>query len=237
MNRTTLHYRLARRCLMLLGLWIVGTVLGVGFRGLVNPATTAFIQERRVDLMQDGDKPDVGYRWTPYAQIAPVMRLAVITAEDQQFPYHHGFDWEAMGAAFEHNAKHKRVRGGSTISQQTAKNLWLWSGRSYMRKALEAWFTVLIETEWSKRRILEMYLNVAQMDDAVFGVGVASRQLFGVTPAQLTRQQAALLAASLPAPDIYDVTDPSAHLQKRSAWILDQMDGLGGTDYLSDIEH
>jgi len=161
----------------------------------------------------------------------------VVTAEDQKFPYHHGFDWDAMGAPFEHNARSRHVSGGSTISQQTAKNLCLWSGRSYVRKALEAWFTVLIETEWSKRRILEMYLNVAQMDDAVFGVGVASRRLFGVPPSALNPQQAALLAASLPAPDIYDVTDPSARLQKRAYWIEDQMDGLGGIDYLSDIEH
>jgi len=236
MNRATLRYRLTRRCLVLLLLWVIGTAVGVGFRGLVNPATTAFMQERRVDLMEQGRKPDLGYRWTPYAQIAPVMRLAVVTAEDQNFPTHHGFDWDAMGAAFEHNTRHKRVRGGSTISQQTAKNLWLWPGRSYARKALEAWFTVLIETEWSKRRILEMYLNVAQMDDAVFGVGVASRRLFGVAPAQLNRQQAALLAASLPAPDIYDVNDPSARLQKRAYWIEDQMEDLGGTDYLSDID-
>jgi monofunctional biosynthetic peptidoglycan transglycosylase len=237
MNTDSLRYRLTKRCLVLLALWVSGTVLGVAFRGVVNPSTTAFMQERHADLMEQGEPSDIGYHWTPYEQIAPVMRLAVVTAEDQQFPYHHGFDWDAMGAAFEHNAKSKRVRGGSTISQQTAKNLWLWSGRSYARKALEAWFTVLIETEWSKRRILEMYLNVAQMDDAVFGVGVASRQLFGTTPARLTRQQAALLAASLPAPDVYDVNDPSKRLQKRTAWILDQMDGLGGTDYLSDIEH
>ena len=229
--------RLGRRCLALLWLWVLGSVAGVAFRGVVDPATTAFMQQRRVDLMQKKQKPDIGYRWTPYAQIAPVMRLAVVTAEDQSFPYHHGFDWDAMGAAFQHNAKSRRVRGGSTISQQTAKNLWLWSGRSYVRKALEAWFTTLIEVEWSKRRILEMYLNVAQLDDAVFGVGVASQRLFGVTPAELTSQQAALLAASLPAPDVYDVTDPSAHLQKRAYWIEDQMDGLGGTAYLSDIEN
>ena len=236
MNGGSLHRRLARRCLILLALWIAGTALGVGFRGLVDPATTAFMQQRRVDLMRDGEKPDIGYRWTPYQQIAPVMRLAVVTAEDQNFPYHHGFDWDAMGAAFEHNAKSRRVHGGSTISQQTAKNLWLWSGRSYVRKALEAWFTVLIEAEWPKRRILEMYLNVAQLDDKVFGVGEAARRLFDTVPANLTRPQAALLAASLPAPDVYDVNDPSTRLQRRAYWIEDQMDGLGGTDYLSEME-
>jgi len=237
MNRTSLRYRLGKRCLVLLALWVVGTALGVGFRGFVNPATTAFMQERRVDLMEHKRPPDIGYRWTPYAQIAPLMRLAVVTAEDQQFPYHHGFDWDSIWAAWRRDQRNGgRLRGGSTISQQTAKNLWLWPGRSYARKALEAWFTVLIETEWSKRRILEMYLNVAQLDDAVFGVGVASRRLFGVAPSALNRQQAALLAASLPAPDIYDVNDPSARLQKRAYWIEDQMEGLGGADYLSDME-
>ena len=237
MRRDALPYRLGRRCLLLLWLWVLGTAAGVAFRGVVDPTTTAFMQERRGDLMQRKQKPDLGYSWTPYEQIAPLMRLAVVTAEDQQFPYHHGFDWDAMGAAFEHNSKSQRVRGGSTISQQTAKNLWLWPGHSYARKALEAWFTLLIEAEWSKRRILEMYLNVAQLDDAVFGVGAASRRLFGVAPSALNREQAALLAASLPAPDVYDVTDPSAHLQKRAYWIEDQMEGLGGTDYLSDMEH
>ena len=228
--------RLERRCLVLVWLWSLATVCGVAFRGVVDPATTAFMQERRVELMQKGHKPDLGYLWTPYAEIAPDMRLAVVTAEDQSFPYHNGFDWDAMGAAFQHNTASRRVRGGSTISQQTAKNLWLWSGRSYLRKGLEAWFTLLIEAEWPKRRILEMYLNVAQLDDAVFGVGAASRRLFGVTPAELDREQAALLAASLPAPDRYDVDDPSEHLQRREDWILDQMEGLGGPAYLYVID-
>jgi monofunctional biosynthetic peptidoglycan transglycosylase len=195
------------------------------------------MQERHLDLLSKHRPADIDYRWTAYEDIAPDMRLAVVTAEDQTFPTHHGFNWDAMGEALQHNALHRKVRGGSTISQQTAKNLWLWPGRSYGRKLVEAWFTVLIEAEWPKRRILEMYLNVAQLDDASFGVGAASRSLFGVTPGRLDRRQAALLAASLPAPDIYDVTDPSAHLQRRQDWILDQMEGLGGTDYLSDVDN
>jgi len=232
----SLQARLARRCLVIFWLWSLATVCGVAFRGVVDPATTAFMRATQLDLQAHSKKALVQYQWVDYANIAPDMRLAVVTAEDQEFPTHHGFNWDAIGAAIEHNARSKRVRGGSTISQQTAKNLWLWSGRSYWRKGLEAWFTVLIEAEWPKRRILEMYLNVAQLDDAVYGVGAASRRLFATTPARLSRQQAALLAASLPAPDRYDVNDPSTHLQWKAAWILDQMDGLGGTAYLSAVD-
>jgi monofunctional biosynthetic peptidoglycan transglycosylase len=235
-NPESLRARFMRRCLVLAWLWILATATGVAFRGVVDPSTTAFMQERHLDLLSKHQPADIDYRWTDYADISPDMRLAVVTAEDQTFPTHHGFNWDAMGAALEHNAQHHKVRGGSTISQQTAKNLWLWPGRSYARKLVEAWFTVLIETEWPKRRILEMYLNVAQLDDATFGVGAGARTLFGVTPALLSREQAALLAASLPAPDVYDVNDPSARLQRRKAWILDQMDGLGGPDYLSDVD-
>ena len=228
--------RLFRRGLVIFWLWFLATACGVAFRGVVNPTTTAFMRATQMDLQVHGRKATVQYQWTDYADIAPDMRLAVVTAEDQDFPNHHGFDWDAMGTAFEHNSRSRHIRGGSTISQQTAKNLWLWSGRSYWRKGLEAWFTLLMEAEWPKRRILEMYLNVAQMDDAVFGVGAASRRLFATTPAQLTLRQAALLAASLPAPDRYDVNEPSTHLDWKADWILDQMEGLGGTTYLSDID-
>ena len=228
--------RLLRRGLVIMWLWSLATACGVAFRGVVDPTTSAFMRATQLDLQAHGRKAVIQYRWTDYADIAPYMRLAVVTAEDQDFPDHHGFDWVAMGAAFQHNARSRRVRGGSTISQQTAKNLWLWSGRSYWRKALEAWFTALMETEWPKRRILETYLNVAQFDDAVFGVGAASRRLFGTSPAELTPEQAALLAAALPAPDRYDVNDPSTHLQWKADWILDQMQGLGGPSYLSGVD-
>lgn len=232
----SLRSRLIRRCLAIFWVWSLATACGVAFRGVVNPPTTAFMRATQLELQAHGKKGLIQYRWTDYADIAPDMRLAVVTAEDQDFPNHHGFNWGAMGAAFEHNSRSRHIRGGSTISQQTAKNLWLWSGRSYWRKGLEAWFTLLMEAEWPKRRILEMYLNVAQLDDAVFGVGAASKRLFDTTPARLTRRQAALLAASLPAPDRYDVNDPSTHLDWKANWILDQMDGLGGPSYLSAVD-
>ncbi|HEX7965631.1 MAG TPA: monofunctional biosynthetic peptidoglycan transglycosylase [Gammaproteobacteria bacterium] len=226
--------RLWRRALVLAWLWFLATACGVAFRGVVDPATSAFMQQKQVELLAKKSRARVQYQWTPYSAIAPDMPLAVVTAEDQQFPFHDGFDWDAIGAAFEHNAKSRHVRGASTISQQTAKNLWLWPGRSYTRKAVEAWFTVMMELEWPKRRILEVYLNVAQLDDYTFGVGAASRRLYGVTPAALSREQAALLAASLPAPDRFDVNDPSARLQRREDWILEQMQELG-SGYLASL--
>lgn len=229
--------RLAWRCFILGWLWFLATVVGVAFRGVVDPQTSAFMQEKALELKDHGVRGSyLKHQWTPYASISPWMRLAVVAAEDQNFPTHHGFDWDAMGAAIEHNAVSRHVRGASTISQQTAKNLWLWPGRSYSRKLVEAWLTVLMEAEWPKRRILEIYLNVAQLDDYTFGVGAASRQAFGVTPAAITPGQAALLAAALPAPDRFDVMDPSAYLQRRQAWILDQMSGLGGPSYLDGID-
>lgn len=223
------------RCLQLAWLWTLATVVGVAFRGAVNPPVSAFMQEKRLEFEMRGvRRPYISYRWTDYADIAPSMRLAVVAAEDQNFPEHHGFDWDAMSAAFEHNAKSRRVRGGSTISQQTAKNLWLWPGRSYGRKLVEAWFTLLMETVWPKQRILETYLNVAQFDDNNFGVGAAAAAGFDRAPSALTAEQAALLAATLPSPDRFDVELPSAYLQRRQAWILEQMAELG-PDYLSDL--
>lgn len=224
------------RLLTIVWLSLLATVVGVAFRGVVNPATTAFMQQRLLYLRSHGEpRARIDYQWVDYAAMAPAMHLAVVASEDQTFPYNHGFDIEAIALALHHNRVSRRIRGASTITQQTAKNLYLWSGREYFRKALEAYFTVLIDTEWPKERTLEMYLNTAQFDSNVFGVGAAARHLFGNTPAQLTSEQAALLAAALPSPDRSDVTDPSAYLQRRQAWIMDQMQQLG-SDYLAGIE-
>ncbi|MGA9852415.1 MAG: monofunctional biosynthetic peptidoglycan transglycosylase [Gammaproteobacteria bacterium] len=227
--------RLGWRILTILWLSLLATIVGIGFRGVVNPSTTAFMQQRLLYLQAHGEPhARLDYLWVDYPDMAPAMHLAVVASEDQTFPYNHGFDLEAIDKALHHNHVSRRIRGASTITQQTAKNLYLWAGRSYFRKALEAYFTVLLDTEWSKQRILEMYLNTAQFDSNVFGVGEASRHLFNKTPAQLTPGDAALLAAALPAPDRSNVSDPSAYLQRRQAWILDQMQQLG-SDYLNGI--
>ncbi len=229
-------WRLGWRLLTIAWLSFLGTLVGVGFRGVVAPSTTAFMQQRLLYLHAHGVlHAHIDYHWVDYGAIAPAMRLAVVASEDQTFPSNDGFDWLAIEEALQHNHMSRYIRGASTITQQTAKNLYLWSGRSYFRKLVEAYFTVLLDTAWPKQRILEMYLNTAQFDSNVFGVGAAARRLFNISPAQLDPDEAALLAAALPSPDRSDVVDPSGYLLRRQAWILDQMQQLG-SDYLQGIE-
>ena len=170
--------------------------------------------------------------WVDIADMAPDMPLAVIAAEDQRFAQHWGFDTDQIIAAVEQHLEGGRLRGASTISQQVARNLFLWQGRSFLRKGLEVWFTGLIEALWSKRRILEMYLNFAETGERMFGVGMASRVYFNRDVADLSRQQAALIAAVLPNPVVYRVDAPSAYVSERQQWILRQMRNLGGTPYV-----
>ena len=176
------------------------------------------------------------YRWTDWDQIAPYAALAVIAAEDQQFLDHHGFDVEAIRVALGDVGRGERLRGASTISQQTVKNLFLWPGRSVVRKALEAWLTVLIELSWSKRRILEVYLNVAEFGVGVFGITAASERFFGKRPADLGADEAARLAAVLPNPAVLHVERPSTYVQARQSWIRAQMAQLGGVALIKTLE-
>lgn len=195
----------------------------------VNPPVTAYMLRVHLQTEQaEGEQgPTIYYRWVDLDDIAPCMPLAAVAAEDQTFPDHHGFVWSAIGDALVDNAQGGTVRGASTISQQTAKNLFLWPAKSYVRKGIEAYLTVWLELLWSKRRILEVYLNVAQFDDHVFGVGAAAQRLFGTSAANLSDGQCAALAAVLPAPDQYSAVSPGPFVQKRKAWILRQMGHLG----------
>ncbi|HEY0179988.1 MAG TPA: monofunctional biosynthetic peptidoglycan transglycosylase, partial [Dokdonella sp.] len=172
------------------------------------------------------------YRWTSWQRVAPTLPIALVAAEDQKFPFHHGFDLDAIQSALADADDGERLRGASTISQQVAKNLFLWNGRSFVRKGLEAYFTVLIEALWPKRRILEVYLNVAEFGDGVFGAAAASERFFGTAPAQLDAHRAALLAAVLPNPRRLRVDRPSAYVLRRAAWIERQAAQLGGPAYL-----
>jgi monofunctional biosynthetic peptidoglycan transglycosylase len=174
----------------------------------------------------------VRYDWTSYTAISPHVALAVIAGEDQRFPDHQGFDFVEIQDALEDQEEGKPLRGASTISQQVAKNLFLWSGRSFVRKGLEAWFTVLLELLWSKERILEVYLNIAEFGDYTFGVEAASRRFFNKPAARLTADEAVRLAAVLPNPLRYRVDKPSAYVLKRQRWIERQMGQLGGVAYL-----
>lgn len=158
--------------------------------------------------------------------ISSNARLAVISSEDQLFPDHDGFDFKSIEKAMKHNQKSKSLRGASTISQQVAKNVFLWQGRSYIRKGLEVYFTFMIELIWGKKRILEMYLNVSEMGTGVYGIEAAARKNFGKSAKKLTRMEAAMIAASLPNPKIYTVKPLSKHVASRSGWIMVQMRNL-----------
>jgi len=160
------------------------------------------------------------------SEINSSAKLAVMASEDQLFPDHNGFDFKSIQKAMKHNQKNKSLRGASTISQQVAKNVFLWQHGGYFRKGLEVYFTFMIETFWSKKRILEMYLNVAEMGEGIFGVEAASEQYFHRPAKNLSRKQAALIAACLPNPSGYTIKPLSAHVASRYPWILGQMNSL-----------
>ena len=212
-------------------LWLTLTIALVLPWGYLPLPTTSFMLQSAWQ-----NRRPYSYRWTAYRKIPPEMALAVIAAEDQRFPNHSGFDLEEISAAWEDYQRGGSLRGASTISQQVAKNLYLWPGRSALRKGIEVWFTYWIELLWSKERILTVYLNVAQMGDRTFGVGAASRQFFEVKPQELTQEEAALLAAALPNPEIYQVDQPSYEMYEKQAWILRQMYQLGGIEYLKKLD-
>jgi monofunctional biosynthetic peptidoglycan transglycosylase len=172
------------------------------------------------------------YQWTDWARISPHAAIAVIAAEDQLFRDHRGFDFHAITRAMNRNRHGRTLRGASTITQQTAKNLFLYAGKSFWRKGLEAYFTVLMEALWPKRRILEVYLNIAQFGDGIYGIGAASEVFFHKPAASLTANEAALLAAALPNPLILKADKPSRYLLKRRQWILRQVRLLDEHDYL-----
>ena len=185
-------------------------------------------------LLQLDFSYSIKYDWVSLDEISPNMQLAVIAAEDQKFPHHWGFDFEAIQKAFKFNEKSRRTRGASTISQQTAKNLVLWHGQSWFRKGLEVPTTALMEIFWSKERILEVYLNIAEFGNGIFGVEAASRYYFKKSAKNLTQSEAALLAAVLPNPIIYKVNKPSALVRQKQSWIMRQMNGLG-LNYLKEM--
>lgn len=201
-----------------------------------DPPGSAFMLSARLQALRSGDSAyQLRYEWVDLEQISRHAALAVIAAEDQLFPYHWGFDLDSIREAVRENAHRKRPRGASTITQQVAKNLFLWNGASYVRKGIEAWFTVLIELLWPKARILEVYLNIAQFGRGVYGVEAAAQTFFRKPAARLAREEAAILAAVLPNPVRMRADRPSRYVLSRRDWILDQMEGLGGAQYLKTV--
>lgn len=195
--------------------------------------TSSFILQQNIAAYFDEDTPAAYQKWMDYEAISPHMALAVIAAEDQLFPEHHGIDTASTRNAIAAAWNGRSAGGGSTITQQVAKNMFLWSGRSYLRKGLEWGLALLIELLWDKQRILEVYLNIAQFSQRDYGVKAAAANLLKKHPDKLRRGDAALLAAVLPAPTRYRVEKPSHTVKKRQRHILKQMRQLGGVAYLA----
>jgi monofunctional biosynthetic peptidoglycan transglycosylase len=197
----------------------------------INPPVTWLMITRGFERKADGKDWKLDKEWRDIDDIADGMKRAAVAAEDQTFMENHGFDFHAIERAIQKNSRSNKLIGGSTISQQTAKNVFLWPGRSWVRKGFEAYFTMLIEVFWSKRRIMEVYLNVIEMGDGIYGIQAASQAYFHKDANQLTRRQCAAIAVIFPNPRKWSATNPSSYLQHRQYLILKNMRRLGPLDF------
>jgi len=212
------------RLLYKLMLWfVVVSVLSVLLLRFIPIPFTPLMISRAFEQKADGQEMHSSHDWVPIEEISPNLQKAVIASEDDKFLTHHGFNFDAMYKAYKGNKKGKKIKGGSTISQQTAKNVFLWQGRSYVRKVLEAYFTVLIELLWSKERIMEVYLNSIEMGEGVYGAQAAAGHWFHKDAASLTKREAASIAAILPNPLKYRATKSSRYIERRKGRIVKLM--------------
>lgn len=207
------------------------SILSVIFFRFVPVPITPFMIKRYFINKSEGKKAQIDKDWVSLEEISKNVPLAVVSSEDQNFLTHHGFDFNQIQKAIEKQQDGGKLRGASTISQQTAKNVFLWDGGSFVRKGLEAYFTGLIELVWGKKRIMEMYLNVIEFGDGIYGVEAASHHYFGKSAENLTKSEAASLAAILPNPRVYGEKINGRYMKKRQAWILRQMRHLGGVNF------
>lgn len=216
---------------------VAASVVQVVAMRFVDPWFTSFMAIRQMEALAEGDPGfRIAYDWRDLEDISPNLPVALVAAEDQRFAEHFGFDLHAIEKAQKNNARGRRVRGGSTISQQLAKNLFLWSGRSWVRKGIEAWYTLLIEAMWPKRRILEVYANVVEFGDGVYGAQAAARTYFRKDARRLSAAESARLAAVLPSPKRYSVARPGPYVQRRTRAIQRQMRLIGGPAYLRTLD-
>ena len=220
--------RLVRNLLIIFFVTSIGWVVLARF---IPVYLTPLMMIRTVEALAAGEAPRNSKDWVPIEEISPNMVQAVVASEDNLFLTHWGFSINDIGKAIKHNKKGKRIRGGSTISQQTAKNVFLWPQRSYLRKGLEAYFTVLIEVFWSKERIMEVYLNVIEMGDGIYGVEAASQEYFNKSAVKLTKSQSALIAACLPNPRKFNAGNPSGYILRRKSKIVSLMGKIQKVDF------
>jgi monofunctional biosynthetic peptidoglycan transglycosylase len=219
--------------LLMLGFILVSLLVVVPFRWLTPPVSMVMMERW---LYSDNEDFKLKQTWLSWNEIPKQAALAVVTAEDQLFPLHQGFDVDSIIKSLRDSDNGGQLRGASTISQQVARNVYLWTGRSWIRKGLEAWFTLLIELTWGKQRILEVYLNIAEWGEGVFGLEAASRYHFGKSATQLSPRQSALLASCLPSPLRYDPAKPSSQIRARAVWNLKQQKRLGGVQWLKQMD-
>ncbi|TDK24449.1 monofunctional biosynthetic peptidoglycan transglycosylase [Luteimonas aestuarii] len=233
--------RWLRRLLMLPVLFVVLSAAQVAALRFVDPLFSSFMAIRQFEAWTAGEWSfRVAYDWRDLGDIAPTLPVALVAAEDQAFAGHRGFDLEAIEHARKRNERGDALRGGSTISQQLAKNLFLWQGRSagsrWVRKGLETWYTGLIELMWPKRRILEVYANVVEFGDGVYGAQAAARTYFRRDAKDLTLAQSARMAAVLPSPKRYSIANPGPYVQRQSRWVERNVRQLGGAAYLDTLD-
>ncbi len=209
-----------------LAFFVVSIVSVVVYKWVPVPITPLMLI-RDVEQFKNGQGIIMEHDWVPLEDISPKLQLAVVCSEDQNYLKHFGVDWGAIQKAMKENEKGKRVRGGSTITQQTAKNVFLWQGRSYLRKGLELWFTLLIEVFWSKERIMEVYLNSIEMGNGIYGAEAAAQHWFHKSAKKLSKDEAAAIAAILPNPLRYKANPANGYISGRKAWIKQQMNFWG----------
>lgn len=213
----------------------ISSVLIVFLLRWINPVTSSIMIQRQLESIFSGEFDYIKYSWVDYNDCSPYLPIAFVAAEDQNFPNHFGFDVGEIKKAIKQYERGGKIRGASTITQQVAKNLFLWEGKSFIRKGVEAYFTILIELLWDKKRILEVYMNIAEFGDMIFGVKMATLAYYKKLPNKVTASEAALLAAVLPNPLRYSVVRPSGYVRGRQNWILRQMNSLGGPEYLKEL--
>lgn len=214
-------------------IFFVSSISMTIFYRFFDPPVTLLMLIRVFEQWSDGKDAKMIKKWKTLDEMSSSMASAVVASEDQLFQEHWGFDFNSIEKAYENNQKKKRrtVRGASTISQQVAKNVFLWPGRSWVRKGFEVYFTLLIEVLWDKQRILEVYLNVIEMGDGIYGAEAASQKYFKHSAKKLSKTQAALIAAILPNPIKYSALHPSAYIKERQQWILRNMDYIGELNF------
>ncbi|MBY0244305.1 MAG: monofunctional biosynthetic peptidoglycan transglycosylase [Sphingobacteriaceae bacterium] len=230
-TKTTLFQKISKTIAKISVYFLISTTVWVIAYRFINPPITWLMIMRSMQKNEDGSTTKMRKKWVAFDKISNNMKRAAVAAEDQLFLNHIGFDVKSIEKAFKNNEKGKKIKGGSTISQQTAKNVFLWHGRSYIRKAFEAYFTLLIEIFWSKERILEVYLNVIEMGDGIYGAEAAAKYYFQKPCSRLTKSQAALIAACFPNPIRWTPKHPTKYIRHRQYLILRNMRRIGPLDF------